>query len=456
MIDVNQIKKSSDAVEAKCSSGSMCMAKFYQSTIHFQLGKTHSCYHLPHHAIPLSQLATDTAAFHNTKIKSDERNLMKSGIRPQGCNYCWNIEDLKGEQYSDRQMWNWYFTRDADNNLTSDLLKLQTSFVPRYLEVSFGNECNMNCGYCHPQHSSKFHAEIVQHGPYDVDAHKCNVEWFKVYKESENPYLDKWWPYWETIKNDVKVLRVTGGEPLIQKSTYRLIESVVASNLSDLELDFNSNMSMPSEIVSKFIGHTKNLVNDKKVKRLKLFASIDTWSKEAEYVRSGLKLPLFEKNIHKFLSETDYEVNFMITYNIFSVPNFKLLLEKVLKFREMFKYEHLSFHRVRFDVNYLREPIQFDFRLLPQDFLIEKLEESVRFLKSYSDDTSLTSFATVEAAKLEKVLNYVKENPMLPETQIYGRKQFVKFFDQYDIRKKINMQDYSSELAQMREEWRRQ
>ena len=31
---------------------------------------------------------------------------------------------------------------------------------PQYIEISFGNECNFKCGYCHPKHSSAYYKEI--------------------------------------------------------------------------------------------------------------------------------------------------------------------------------------------------------------------------------------------------------------------------------------------------------
>ena len=87
-------------------SPSMCMAKWLQVSLHLPQGRTHSCYHPPTHPIPLDELKKDPNALHNTTFKLEERKQMKCGTRPEGCQYCWNVEDApdapKGGRLSDR------------------------------------------------------------------------------------------------------------------------------------------------------------------------------------------------------------------------------------------------------------------------------------------------------------------------------------------------------------------
>ena len=65
---------------------------------------------------------------------------------------------------------------------------------PEYIEISFGNECNFKCGYCHPKSSSKFYNEIRDHGPYtQVKNHRCDIDWLNIHEEDANPFVDAWW-----------------------------------------------------------------------------------------------------------------------------------------------------------------------------------------------------------------------------------------------------------------------
>ena len=75
-------------------SPSMCMAKWLQVSLHLPQGRTHSCYHPPTHAIPLRRTKSEskrTCIIHSSNYK--KRKQMKEGTRPEGCQYCWNVED---------------------------------------------------------------------------------------------------------------------------------------------------------------------------------------------------------------------------------------------------------------------------------------------------------------------------------------------------------------------------
>ena len=54
----------------------------------------------------LHELKANVNALHNTQFKLQERKQMKEGIRPEGCQYCWNVEDApnppEGGRLSDR------------------------------------------------------------------------------------------------------------------------------------------------------------------------------------------------------------------------------------------------------------------------------------------------------------------------------------------------------------------
>jgi hypothetical protein len=74
-------------------SPSFCAAKWLQVSLHLTNGRTHSCYHPPTHQINIDDIHTNPSALHNTKQKFEERKMMLSGKRPDGCDYCWKIED---------------------------------------------------------------------------------------------------------------------------------------------------------------------------------------------------------------------------------------------------------------------------------------------------------------------------------------------------------------------------
>ena len=63
----------------------MCLAKWTQTTIHLQMGRTHSCHHPRTHKIPLLELKRNPSALHNTWYKKQKRKEMLEGKRPDEC-----------------------------------------------------------------------------------------------------------------------------------------------------------------------------------------------------------------------------------------------------------------------------------------------------------------------------------------------------------------------------------
>ena len=50
----------------------MCLAKWTQTTIHLQMGQTHSCHHPRTHKIPVGELKRNPSALHNTSYKKQK------------------------------------------------------------------------------------------------------------------------------------------------------------------------------------------------------------------------------------------------------------------------------------------------------------------------------------------------------------------------------------------------
>lgn len=442
-------KEKTKLLEEAVNSSTVCLAKWYHANIYFQTGETHSCYHPSPHAIDVEKIKVNPAALHNTDIKMDERKEMLNSKRPAGCQYCWNIEDMGESFISDRHVRTESLYNQERQQELKDL-KEHPEVIPSYIEISFGNECNFRCGYCHPKASSRYLNEIKEFGPYDmVKNHRCDIDWFKIYKEEENPYLDAWWKWWDQIQNQLKILRITGGEPLIQKSTYKLLDSLYQNPKPHLELNVNSNLGSAEAIIKRFCGEIKKLLSEKKISKFKLFTSIDTWGPQAEYIRNGLKTELFERNLKYYLENTDSPVTFMMTFNIFSIPNFDVILKKILEWRKQYQWSYKDqFHRIRFDISYLKEPLQYDIQILPKEMFIPKMEQHLKFIHDNMDDNNKATFTFMEYQNFRRIVEYMKTTPYSEERIQEGRKDFWNFFREQDRRRGT---DFVATFPEMRD-----
>ena len=130
-------------------SPSFCSAKWLQVTLHLHNGHNHSCHHPATHKTAQTELLDNPSSLHNSSQKKEFRKQMLHGERPAECQYCWNVEDLPGNQISDRVI------KSADHWAAPHLERIaktpwNQNVSPTYVEVSFSNTCNFKCAYCFP------------------------------------------------------------------------------------------------------------------------------------------------------------------------------------------------------------------------------------------------------------------------------------------------------------------
>ena len=438
--ETDRIKRIRDFIDVNATP-TFCLAKWQHVTMYLQSGETHSCYHPKPHKIPLAELKDNPSALHNTMHKKLERKEMLEGKKPEGCQYCWNIEAMGPEYISDRHIRNAsIFTEERYEQAAKG--PWDQNINPEYLEINFGNECNFKCGYCHPKYSTKFYKEIEEFGPVEtVKNHRCDVDWMKLYqREEENPYVTAFWEWWPELRKTLNIMRVTGGEPTLHKSTWQLLEKIDEEPMPWLELNINSNLGTKNILIERLANKVKKLVDEKKIRAFKLFTSMDTWGPRAEYIRTGLDLDVWEKNFHTYVTKSESPITFMITFNIFSVTSFTLLLKKFLEWRKLYGWdEERKEHIIRFDTPYLRDPIQYDMNILPKEEFMPYMYESLKFMEDNLDDTRADAFSTIEYEKFKRVVDYMAETVYSDEKLIEGRRDFYNWFNELDDRRENDL-----------------
>lgn len=417
-------------------SPTFCLAKWHHTTIYLHTGDTHSCYHPPPHPISLDEIKNNPSALHNTLTKKKERAKMLIGEKPDGCKYCWNVESLGNDHISDRMIRNQsIFKPERVEEILSNPWDFNVN--PEYVEVAFSNECNFKCGYCHPMASSSYHAEIKKFGKVEgVNNHALDIDWFKPMPEDENPYIKAWWEWWPELSKTLNILRITGGEPLMHKSTWRIFEHLKENPRPHLELNLNSNLGISTRLVEKLSKEVKYLLENKCIKKFKMYSSIDTYNERAEYLRTGLNVDLWEHNMKTYLDITGSDITFMCTFNILSVTSFTLFLEKVLEWRKL--YHHPSRRRIRFDTPYLKEPLQYDMHILPKEEFLPYFDEILTYIENNKDENNTLKFSDLEYEKFRRVRNYFSSVTYDDSKIKEGRKDFYNWFNEYDRRRNVN------------------
>jgi organic radical activating enzyme len=435
-------------------SSSFCTAKWLQTTLYLQNGYNHSCHHPSPHKIPIEEIENDPAALHNSQFKKQQRALMLEGVRPSECDYCWKIEDLGKDYFSDRHYktsdyWAWdRFEEIAAKNPQDDV-------YPSYLEVSFSNACNLKCSYCSPEISSKWLEEIKQHGPYPIPESNQNIEWYKKvgrypYNHSDdNPYVEAFWKWFPESLPHLKVFRITGGEPLMSKDTWRVLEYIKENPQPGLEIAINTNLVVEEKLIDKFILMI-NEIKDK-VKKIDIYTSLESIGEQAEYSRFGLDYKYWISNVRKCLDNTMCTVSVMTTINILSLPTFSEFVELIMQLRCDYN-ETMDINRVPLSINYLRWPAHLSVKLLPNETRTTYskiiLETSEAWLKYYRKHQYARLYLE-EWDQIKRFCDYLIQDEDVGEK----RKHFVDYINEYDKRRGTDFSKTFPEFAYLLKEW---
>ena len=440
-------------------SPSFCLAKWFNVSIHIPTGQTHSCYHPKSHHIPLQEVKIDTSALHNTKYKKEQRKKMLEGTRPSECEFCWEIED-SGSQLSDRA----YRSTDVyDESLISEALNIgsEGNANPRYLEVNFNQACNFKCSYCSPHLSTAWMQDIEKNGPYDLNGLKHNdLTWMKnanmwPNNSPDNPYLHAFWEWFPNIYPTLKTFRMTGGEPLMDKNTFKVFDYIKNNPKKDLHLGITSNCCPPGNQWSKFMTSLKEVTDVDGVEHFMLFCSLDSWGKQAEYIRNGMNFEVLNKNVNDFLENSKaHSLTFIITFNVLSYSGFYEYMQNILELRKKYNTDR---QLIWFDVPQLQYPQWLNPKLLPSG--VEELEKTLKFMEQHRQNDSrlienpFKGFVDIEINKVKRLIDWINGPADFDKQKAMS--QFYSFVNEYDRRNNTVFLEYFPELQDLYKQCRK-
>lgn len=428
-------------------SPSMCLAKWFQTTLYLQNGFNHSCHHPTPHKIPVQEIKVNYKSLHNTGFKKEQMQKMLDGKRPAECEYCWNIEDLPGKHISDRiyksaTTWAMPYLGDALDAGTSDI-------EPKYLEISFSNVCNFKCGYCSPDLSSKWYEEVTKHGGYPTSSNFNSFDWFKqtgkmpIQHNEENPYVDAFWQWWPELYPKLHTLRLTGGEPLLSKDVWRLLDYIEANPRKDLTFCINTNLCVGDEFIDRLIAKINAI--QPHVKEVQIFTSGEATGEQIEYMRYGMDYDQWRRNLEKVLQKTNCIVATMTTVNLTNVSTYADFIRELLDLRGVFN-PRATFNKVQFMTNYLRYPEFLALPILDDDTKHEFKQAIEELIEERSGDhyNGASKLSMHEVDQLNRMIEHMYQNTHAEQNRL--RKDLVAYVDEYDKRRGTNFLETYPEL----------
>lgn len=305
-------------------------------------------------------------------LKSPTRLKMlddfKNDIKHPACVVCWSAEDA-----------GFVSKRQRDNETYKTILE----FYPErkdsdlfFLELNLGNTCNLACRICHISASSKW-----------KDFH--HVTETDVTEERLDYYVDKYskafrdnsivWAELMSILPEVRSLDIYGGEPMLMKKQWEILEMSVKLGYSKKQqMSFNTNGT---------------IINEKYIDILSSFAqcrigfSIDGVGKRFNYLRHFGKWDVVSENINiwqnkvklipdnKIIFEVCCTISMLNVLYVFEMVDF--VVENHLKLMIAFVYNPRHLH-----IGYMPEKCK--------KLILEKLEAEYDLrISQINDDTTI-------------------------------------------------------------------
>ena len=319
-----------------------------------------------------------------TWIKLQEQML--NGEKPVECNHCWRDEDHGITSYRMTMLKTFGRVISTEEYKDKKLL---------FLELMFGNTCNLSCRMCGSTFSSKWKA---------IDSHLMK-QGISGTTGTPNIAFSNWK---ELDLSHLTYLKIMGGEPFYQKGALELLE-----HLSSIGVLKNISLTIPTNCTVELTDRWKELLIE--AKNAVITISVDGPGLLNDYIREGSSWSQVEENIFKFhdFAYTFSRIKMNLQFNsVVSVYNINQLNDIQNYFKKRFSWPQY------FDIAYY--PDVLDIALLP-DHIKEKI-----ILKGVP----------------EKILSYIKSKEY-SEDNFNKLKSFTEALDKYHGK---NLKDYNPEM----------
>ena len=346
--------------------------------------------------------------FFNTEDYKKIRKQMMDGEEPERCKKCYDIERLGGTSIRQNSLREFDIGHllEHTNKETGEIDSVQL----QYVHLMWGNKCNLMCKMCDPMASDQLIEEYERlETKKDISFYKnINLNWDY---ELIEPILKAIAPY-------IKILNVTGGEPLINNEFLKYCQYLVNEGFAkDIKLAFHTNLTvLPTKIVEVW-KHFKSV--DCKV-------SVDAAYEDYEYIRYPGKWKTIEKNV-KELTEIakdvpELYVTFFTVFTAFNVHGIPKLIDYLCT------YDFGSLKNVNPFPNTLMvtHPYYGDSKLIPANFKVKITEELEALCEKYKKDT------------YQAAINMLKANLITMNSKHLKSDHFYNFVIQQDLQRTIS------------------
>jgi hypothetical protein len=306
--------------------------------------------------------------------------------------------------------------------------------------------------------------EVEKYGAYPTSTDFGNIYWLRktdampIPHKDENPYVEAFWKWWPEIHDKIEHFRITGGEPLLTKDTFRMLDWIIENPNPNLNFSINSNMCPPDALFDKFIEKIKIICTEKKVKQFKIFTSAEAHGRQAEYIRDGLNYTQWLANIRRVLDEVpNCTFTVMSTYNILSIFSYMDFLKDIHQIKLDYSTDKTVHSPIILDVPYLRFPYHQTIFNIPEAWK-SYIFDQVTYVHQHVENSNWTGTANKgfyqwEADKFKRIYELVMN--VKDEAEVTrNQKDLILFVDEHDKRRGTKFLEVFPEFTEVYHKWK--
>jgi radical SAM protein with 4Fe4S-binding SPASM domain len=321
----------------------------------YPTGEAYPCCH-GEMAYPVGNCRTNTLdEIWRDKPMDQLRDNMLNEVASPACNRCYEQE--QSGFFSGR--------RSANKHHGHHVKRLNDpEFRMTYWDIRFSNLCNLSCRSCGHIFSSSWYQDQAQLAGGTWKQHNQALNYAG---RTETDMWEQLIPHLDYVEQ----IYFAGGEPLMMKEHYNILDELEQRGRFDVRLIYNTNFTQ--------IKLKDRTVFDywRKFKSVAVGASLDAMGPRAEYIRKGTDWAVVESNRRQMM-ETCPEVDFYISptlsiMNAMHLPDFHRdwVDQGLLKPQDL-------------NVNILQDPAYLRIDIAPAEYkekLLKKYQEHVEWLR---------------------------------------------------------------------------
>ena len=341
-------------------------------------------------------------------------------------------------------------------------------FPVSFLNIRFGNLCNLRCAMCHPADSSAWKKEYKTIWGHDLPAGAKNSfsnQNFNEKKAPETPETNtfNWidnqhlWSEIQKHKSTFRKIYIVGGEPLLMPSYYKFLQWCVDSGTAGkLTVEFNTNLTrIPSSACRLW----------RQFKRIYIGISLDGCGKINDFIRYPSKWSHIERNVSRIDELKNQNIDcYIITsvsvLNIWHLPEFIEYLMKA-NHSQIGLWQSLIIN-----AHPVHKPHYLNINILDEDFK-EKIKNRFHEYKEKFSNYDWRSACgpsrignweekTTRVCKiLDNYIKFMSKVPYPSNDLKKWRRRFIYYMDKLDQLRKTNWPETFPELYKSTLEWRK-